>query len=62
MHIYLKHPKHGSKVAIAEAEAVADEKNGWERYDPGTVPPPAPPGDENFGRRRRRDAPRESGQ
>ena len=58
MHIYLRHPRHGSKVAIAEAEAVADEKNGWVRYDPGTVPPPAPPGDVNFGRRRIRGADR----
>lgn len=31
--IYLKHPVHGSKVANIEAEAQADEKNGWERYD-----------------------------
>ncbi len=30
--IYLRHKFHGTKVAIAEAEAVADEKNGWERY------------------------------
>lgn len=33
--IYLKHPQHGNKIAIAEAEAEADEKNGWERYTPG---------------------------
>ena len=32
MVIYLRHPKHGTKVAICEAEAVQDEKNGWERY------------------------------
>jgi hypothetical protein len=32
MVIYMRHPVHGSKVAIAEAEADADEKNGWERY------------------------------
>jgi hypothetical protein len=31
MVIYLRHPVHGTKVAIAEAEADADEKNGWER-------------------------------
>lgn len=31
--IYLRHHRHGAKVAIAEAEAAADEKNGWERYD-----------------------------
>jgi len=32
--IYLTHPKHGAKVAAAEWEALADEKNGWTRYDP----------------------------
>lgn len=35
MIIHMKHPTHGAKVAIAEAEAEADEKNGWERYTPG---------------------------
>jgi hypothetical protein len=35
MVIYLRHPVHGTKVAIAEAEAEADEKKGWERYDAG---------------------------
>ena len=35
MVIYLRHPVHGNKVAIAEAEAEADEKNGWERFEPG---------------------------
>jgi hypothetical protein len=32
MVIYMRHSIHGNKVAIAEAEAEADEKNGWERY------------------------------
>jgi len=32
MHIYLKHPQHGQKVAIAEEEAIEDVKNGWVRY------------------------------
>ena len=32
--IYLKHPVHGQKIALMEAEAVADEENGWERYTP----------------------------
>jgi hypothetical protein len=32
MVIYMRHPLYGNKVAIAEAEAEADEKNGWERY------------------------------
>ena len=30
--IYLKHPIHGAKVAFVEAEAEADEENGWVRY------------------------------
>lgn len=32
MVIYLKHPKHGAKVAICDMEAVYDEENGWTRY------------------------------
>jgi hypothetical protein len=34
MLIYLKHPLHGVKIATLEAEAIADEKNGWVRYNP----------------------------
>jgi len=34
MLIYLKHPSHGTKIAMLEAEAIADEKNGWVRYNP----------------------------
>jgi hypothetical protein len=52
--IYLQHPQHGTKVAIAEEEAYADEKNGWERFDPAApeiVPPPV----ENALRRRRKE-------
>jgi hypothetical protein len=30
--IYMKHAIHGAKVANMEAEAVADEANGWVRY------------------------------
>lgn len=37
--IYLKHPQHGTKVAIVEQEAVYDEANGWVRYDPMTPAP-----------------------
>jgi hypothetical protein len=33
MHIYLRHPNHGTKVAISDAEADDDEKNGWSRFD-----------------------------
>jgi len=36
--IYLKHPVHGSKVAIAELEAAYDETHGWVRYDPNEKP------------------------
>lgn len=32
--IYLKHPVHGTKVAISEAEAEHDRKNGWELVVP----------------------------
>jgi hypothetical protein len=34
--IYMTHPIHGAKVATMEAEAVADEANGWIRYNPDT--------------------------
>ena len=40
MVIYLVHPKHGSKVALAEAEAVADERNGWMRVVPDKIREP----------------------
>lgn len=35
--IYMKHPMHGTKVAICENEAAYDEKNGWMRYNVGTL-------------------------
>tara|TARA_R110000868_G_scaffold389416_2_gene658634 strand:+ start:361 stop:540 length:180 start_codon:yes stop_codon:yes gene_type:complete len=28
----MRHPQHGTKVAISDLEADADEKNGWVRY------------------------------
>ena len=34
MNIYLRHPIHGTKVAIIEMEAENDEMNGWVRFDP----------------------------
>ena len=37
MHIYLKHPIHGTKVAISDMEVEYDEKNGWSIYNP-TMP------------------------
>lgn len=35
MHIYLKHPDHGTKIATMEEEAIFDESKGWVRYTPG---------------------------
>lgn len=39
--IYLKHPKHGSKVACSEVEAAHDRENGWVDYDPAAPVVPA---------------------
>ena len=36
--IYMRHPVHGTKVAVMEAEAIYDEENGWRRYTPGDAP------------------------
>jgi hypothetical protein len=33
MHIYLKHPQHGTKVAISDLEVENDVKNGWKVYN-----------------------------
>ncbi len=41
--IYMRHEQHGTKVAIAEAEARADEIRGWVRY---TLDDPSDPGEE----------------
>ena len=35
--IYLRHEKYGTKVAISEDEAVADEKEGWKRFQVGAL-------------------------
>lgn len=32
--IYLRHPKHGAKVACSDMEAAHDEQHGWRQYDP----------------------------
>jgi hypothetical protein len=41
--IYLRHPVHGTKVAIAHEEARADMRNGWVEFDPtARKPEPAP--------------------
>lgn len=53
MVIYLKHPKHGTKVAICDMEAVADEKNGWTRYTLDTPVEAAPVANELEVKRRR---------
>lgn len=39
--IYLKHPRHGTKVASSEMEAVEDRKNGWVDFDPTASAEPA---------------------
>jgi hypothetical protein len=31
--IYMSHEVHGAKIATMELEALADEKNGWVRYN-----------------------------
>ena len=36
--IYLRHPKHGVKIATMDLEADYDEQNGWERFDPDEPP------------------------
>jgi len=46
MHIYLKHPVFGPKVAISSLEADYDEKNGWTRYNPD-MPASAPEAEVN---------------
>ena len=38
--IYMSHEVHGRKVATMELEAVADERNGWTRYNPDTPSEP----------------------
>lgn len=34
MVIYLRHPVHGTKVAISREEAAYDKGLGWEEFDP----------------------------
>jgi hypothetical protein len=34
MIIYLRHPKHGTKVACSAHEAKDDMEWGWEEFDP----------------------------
>ena len=58
MNITLVHPIHGAKVATMELEAVADEKNGWTRYNPDT-PVQAAPVVNTLETKRRRSKPAE---
>ena len=39
--IYLRHPRHGLKIATMDLEAQYDEQNGWERYNPNEPKPEA---------------------
>lgn len=39
--IYLNHSIHGNKVAMCEQEADYDCKNGWVRYNVGTLLTPS---------------------
>ena len=62
--IYMRHAVHGAKVATMEAEAQADEANGWVRYTldtPSSVVEVAEPQAEDEtpkrGRRRKTEEP-----
>lgn len=46
MHLYLRHPVHGTKVAISDLEAELDEQHGWVRYEPVSDPSSAAPASE----------------
>ena len=53
MNITLVHTVHGAKVATMELEAVADENNGWTRYNPDTPVQAAPVNTLEIKRRRK---------
>ena len=53
MNITMTHPVHGAKVATMDLEAVADEKNGWTRYNPDTPVQAAPVNTLEIKRRRK---------
>jgi hypothetical protein len=59
--IYLKHPRHGTKVAISDMEACQDEENGWVRYNPDTHTHAAPVVNELEVRRRGRPPKQQQG-
>lgn len=35
--IFLRHPRHGTKIAISQMEAWEDMNHGWEEYDPDDI-------------------------
>lgn len=43
MIIYMRHERHGNKIAMCELEAQQDEENGWTRYDAGALMTPEEP-------------------
>jgi hypothetical protein len=45
--IYLRHPKHGVKIASMEMEAQYDESHGWSRFDPDAQQLPDAPEQSN---------------
>lgn len=52
MNIYLRHARHGTKIAISLQEARDDMEWGWEEYDPNDpdeMEPPASPETEPSG-------------
>lgn len=53
--IYLRHPRHGEKIASSEMEAEYDEQNGWQRYTLGEESPQVAV-NELTARRRRRES------
>ena len=56
MHIYLRHPVHGTKVATLEAEAEADKENGWVEFDPNNRDKDEEAPNNELRRRRRKEA------
>ena len=52
MNIYLRHPRHGTKIAISLHEAREDMEWGWEEFDPSDpeeLESPASPEEEASG-------------
>ena len=40
---YMKHPKHGTKVATQEEEVEHDKKRGWTQYEVDEIKPEVEP-------------------